>query len=231
MSASVSWKASAESRSRILTEHGVFWRHDGNKKRPYVRLSSGKISNGYFNGGIIAERPYLLDRCARALAWEYLVRSGTPIDRVLSPAMGGITLGHSLALHIYELSKRKGSEKPTDLCASYAEKTEEGFAFLRNLPREGERFLLTEDTLTTGGSVLKVHDAASSLFGSFEPYIVCLCNRTGETTLNGFELISYVEASFDTWEEGENPFTGGPELIAPIEKAKENWSLLTREYA
>lgn len=208
----------------MLSRLGVFWKHDGNPRRPYARLASGKISEGYFNGSVLAEHPYALENCARLLAREYLARAKEIPERIAVPAMGAITLGHALAHALEEHSRKQ-------VRFSYAEKDEGRFIFKRNPPQERERILLAEDTLTTGGSIMKVVETARTLFTPILPYLVVLCNRTGKESLDGFEIISFISAHFRAWEEGSNPYTpGGRELVPPVERPKEGWSLLTKSY-
>ena len=233
MRASEDWIESAEARAKELETHGVYWRHDGNPKRPYVRLRSGLLSNGYFNGGIICEWPDLLDWLVDELVEEYAARykqSGEDyfIDRVVGPAMGAITLAHSTARSLSLEFDESG------VFMSFAEKDKNGgFGFNRNPPKPGETILFVEDTVTTFETVLKVRDAVLRIIPDavFSPFVIVLCNRTGLESIEGFEIISLVAADFTTWKEGENPFTpDGKELVPPVENAKENWDELTREY-
>jgi orotate phosphoribosyltransferase len=229
MPATEHWKESAESRAKMLESRGVFWYHDGNPKRPYVRLRSGLISNGYFNGAVLGEYPVLLNTFAAELVGEYIAQRGTGriVHRVVGPAMGAITLAHAVAAKYFAEEK-----SAANIRMSFAEKDGDGFALKRSKPQDGERVLLVEDTVTTGGSVLKVRNAVlDAAKVTIEPYLLALCNRSGSKTLDGMEIISLVDGDFKTWKEGENPFTGGPELVPVVENAKDNWGLLTQAYA
>lgn len=243
MPATANWIARAYEREQGLQQRGVYWRHDGNPKRPYARLRSGLISNGYFNGAVMAESPALLDYAVRELIYEYGERTGHPIsaiaqllsrkppsdlpNRVVGPAMGAITLAHEVARLLDNMFALDGNVR-----TSFAEKQEDVFVFKRNLPRTGERIMLVEDTITTAGSIRKVRTAVTTLLGevSFSNYLMVLCNRTGQQEIDGMEIISYVDSVFHTWEEGNNPFTGGKELVPVVENVKENWDLLTKDY-
>jgi orotate phosphoribosyltransferase len=224
------WREQSLERATELERRGVFWRHDTNPKRPYVRLRSGLISNGYFNGGVLAESPALLDDIAGKLVGEYADQKplGSLPNRVIGPAMGAITLAHDVARWIDKAYDRGGEVR-----MSYAEKDGERFVFKRNPPRDGERILLVEDTVTTGISLARVCDAIYEAAPkvSILPYVLCICNRTGTSRLSGMDIISYLNADFNIWKEGENPFTpDGKELVPVVENAKENWSLLTKKY-
>jgi orotate phosphoribosyltransferase len=224
------WREQAAVRAAELERRGVFWRHDGNPKRPYVRLRSGLISNGYFNGGVIMESPALLADVTSELVHEYA--DGKLIhrlpNRVIGPAMGAITLAHEVARLIDNIRGRHGNT-----LMSFAEKDGEQFVFRRNPPKDGELILLVEDTLTTGISLARVCDAIYKIVpkASILPDVLCVCNRTGASRLSGMDITSYVNADFRTWKEGENPFTpDGKELVPVVENAKENWRVLTQKY-
>lgn len=232
MKPTTTWSEGHAARARALQDFGAFWYHDGNPNRPYVRLRSGLISNGYFNGAQLCERPAILDAMVKNLVDELLARYGHAIpvtDRVIGPAMGAITFAHSFASRYFWARK-----KADHIYTSFAEKDGDGFAFKRSMPRAGERLLLVEDTVTSGGSVLKVRDAARAAAPDvvIEPFLIAFCNRSGSDTLDGMNILSLVEGDFRTWEEGKNPYTDdGRELVPVVENAKNNWDVLTRDYA
>ena len=116
---------------------------------------------------------------------------------------------------------------------SFAEKEGDGFVFKRSKPLPGERVFLVEDTITTGGSVLRVKDAVKNIVPDalIMPVLPVLCNRSGKDSLDGMQIVSLVSGDFRMWKEGSNPFTAnGRELVPPVENVKDSWSVLTREY-
>ena len=243
MPASEKWLSERASRAKQLEQLGVFWYHDGNPKRPYVRLRSGLISNGYFNGAVLSELPAHLDAFAEELVHQYLFRTGAAIgvaapktiaNRIVGPAMGAITLAHAVAAKYYGAIRDCGFSSSSFVTrTSFAEKDGDDFTFKRSKPLQNERVLLVEDTITTGGSILKVRDAVlkAAPTAIIEPYLLSLCNRSGKDTLDGLEIVSLVDGDFKAWNEGENPFTGGEELVPDVKNAKDNWGLLTQAYA
>ncbi len=218
-----------------FTKLGVFWRHDGNPKRPYVRLTSGKISDLYFNGGkLISEHPATLREACKDLMWPWgpggFKRYG--FTRVIGPAKGAISFA-------YELAVQSG------IAYAYADAIKRpglGTVFeydgrFRTHFHDDERFVFCEDTITTGGSVLELIEMTRREFPniSFEglevpPTIMALCNRSGLAEIGGFRIKALIEIRGRTWEEGENPYTGGPELVPPVSAGKANWHLLTQAY-
>jgi orotate phosphoribosyltransferase len=109
----------------------------------HFRLSSGRHSNRFVQKFRILEDPRLVERVARALA------DATPAFRptvVVSAAVGGIVLGYETArqLGTFAIFVEKEGGKPT---------LRRGFAL-----GPGDRALVVEDVVTTGGSVREVMD-------------------------------------------------------------------------
>lgn len=202
---------------------GGIWRHDGNPKRPNVRTTSQKISNGCFNGDRILADGHLFGLACKAL-WRMASSHGITGEnlRIVGAAMGGISLSSRIA--------------EAGMCRSaYAEKSGDGLVFNRFILSPHEKFLLAEDTITTGGTLVKLREAvavACSANPTFAGAILALCNRSGKSELDGVPIFSLVSLSFDEWEEGSNPFTeDGKELVPPISEPKLNWHEVTRDYS
>ncbi len=225
-----------------FTALGAFWHHDGNPKRPYARLTSGKISNGFFNGGLVTSRPQLLADIVRTLVKGVWVDGGLRVTLqdaletnvqlqhpfatlTVGPAMGGITFASRLAEQL-------------EIGTTFAEKLEDnhGEFALKRLPPQHpptSRILLTEDTITSGKSVEAVRRAAlRDLPGvGIFPIVAAICNRSGESRLpSGLLICALIDCHMPTWDEGSNPFTpDGAELVPPV-RPKTHWIDLTKEY-
>jgi orotate phosphoribosyltransferase len=109
----------------------------------HFRLSSGRHSNRFVQKFRILEDPTLVDQVAEALVAEL---EPYEIDVVVSAAIGGIVLGYECARHLDTLGifVEKEDGKP---------KLRRGFEL-----DEGDRVLVVEDVVTTGGSVREVID-------------------------------------------------------------------------
>ena len=110
-------------------------------KEGHFLLSSGLHSSGYIQAALVLQYPHLAKRLCRELAKKF---ESCKIDVVVSPAIGGIIVGHEVA----------GFFK---VRAIYAER-ENGKMHLRrsfNL-NKGERILLVENIVTTGSSLCEV---------------------------------------------------------------------------
>ena len=208
-------------------EARALWRHDGRDDSPYARLSSGLISNMFCNVGRIAEEdPLLFWQCGQKLGFESIDRlrplPSTPRLRVIGAEYGGIALSVSIAAAIATAG------------SAFASKQKDGsLSFERAQLEPGEAFLMIEDTITTGGTLEKLERAAlaASPGCTFAPFVVAICNRSGQEEWAGRPILSLYTPDMSecrTWEEGNNPFTHGPELVPPIERPKLEWRALTR---
>lgn len=162
----------------------------------HFRLTSGRHSDRYVQKARVLERPETTMAMAREIATWY-----EGIDVVISPAVGAIALGFAVAL-------AAGAR------AIFAER-EQGRMTLRRgfvvLP--GERALVAEDVITTGGSAREVYDMVRA--GPGEALgVAALIDRS--TQPPGFPLRALVRVEATTWEPEECPLCGeGIPLDAP----------------
>jgi orotate phosphoribosyltransferase len=105
-------------------------------------LSSGLHSAQYLQCAQVQQYPRRLERLCAALAGNW---SGLGVTAVVGPAMGGIVLAYELA-------------RPLDARGLFMERSENGgFEFRRGFSvGKGDRVLVAEDVVTTGGSVKEV---------------------------------------------------------------------------
>lgn len=111
-------------------------------------LASGLHSDKYVEKFRLLERPHLVSQLCAEIVRRF---QGEKIDVVLGPAVGGIVLA-------FETARQLG-------CRYMFAETENGQRVLRrgfSLER-GERVLLVEDVVTTGGSVKATLDLALSM--------------------------------------------------------------------
>ena len=132
----------------------------------HFKLTSGRHSARYVEKFRLLEQPRLTSRLCREIARRF---SGEGIECVVGPVTGGIILAFETARHL-------------GVRAVYAERGEDGagFAFRRGFQlKAGERVLVVEDIVTTGGSVLQVLEAVREAGG--EPVGVgILVDRSGD---------------------------------------------------
>lgn len=142
-------------------------------KQGHFLLSSGLHSEVYIEKFYLLEHPEVLAAFVEAL----IPKLTGPFDKVVGPTMGGIIVA-------YELSRQLG------IPASYAEKSPDGGFVIRRGQgvAEGERILVADDVMTTGGSVSKTLEAVRKRGGEVVQVAV-LVDRAG-TPPTDFSYVS-----------------------------------------
>lgn len=112
-------------------------------EKGHFKLSSGLHSDTYIQCAALLQYPEVTQKLAAELAISYKDKK---IDTVVSPAIGGIVLGYAVA---QELGCR----------AIWAERQSGKMVFKRGFFLDnGEKVLVVEDVITTGGSVKEIID-------------------------------------------------------------------------
>jgi len=116
----------------------------------HFKLSSGLHSPGYLQSALVLQHPAEAEALGAALA--DLVRGPKP-DVVMSPALGGIVIGQEVA-------------RALQVRALFAERQEKALVLRRGFAlAPGERVLVIEDVVTTGGSTRETIDVATAAGG------------------------------------------------------------------
>jgi orotate phosphoribosyltransferase len=125
----------------------ALFRRSGALLEGHFRLSSGLHSAGYLQCALVLQEPR--DAAALGSALADQVR-GLNVEVVLSPAMGGIVIGHEVA-------------RGLGVRAIFAERQDGTLTLRRGFAlRPGERALVVEDVLTTGLSTRETIGVARS---------------------------------------------------------------------
>jgi orotate phosphoribosyltransferase len=129
-------------------------KESGALMKGHFRLSSGLHSDEYCQCAKVAEHPEISEEIGRALADLF---RDEEVDVVVSPAIGGIVIG-------YEVGRALGVR------AIWAERVDGAMTLKRGFAvSPGERALIIEDVVTTGGSVREVaqvvKDAGAEIVG------------------------------------------------------------------
>jgi orotate phosphoribosyltransferase len=118
----------------------------GGLRRGHFVLSSGRHGDTYLQCAVVLQWPPLAEALGEALAGRARPAYG-PVDVVVGPAMGGIVIGH-------EVARALGVRM---LFAERAAGAGRQLAVRRSFTLQaGERALIVEDVVTTGGSVVEV---------------------------------------------------------------------------
>ena len=122
----------------------------------HFRLTSGLHSSGYLQSALVLQHPRHAERLGQRLATALLglVSAEVP-DLVISPALGGLIIGHEVAraLGVRFLFTERDADRRMSLSR--------GFVLT-----PGERVFVVEDVITTGGStkeVIEIVRAAGAL--------------------------------------------------------------------
>jgi orotate phosphoribosyltransferase len=151
-------------------------------------LASGLHSSGYFEKFQVLQWPRYTERLCAMIADQF---RGAGIEVVAGPTTGGVILAYDVARRL-------------DVRGIFAERVEGGRAFRRGFKiRPGERVLVVDDVLTTGGSVREVVDAVRLLEGEVIAVAVLVDRSTGVDF--GAPLYSLLRLSFPTYPPDQCP--------------------------
>jgi orotate phosphoribosyltransferase len=146
--------------------------------------------------------PERASRLAIALAQQLPRELRAEIDKVVSPAMGGVIIGHEMG-------------RALDVEAVFVERPSGTFELRRGFTiDQGDQVLLVEDVVTTGLSSREAIKAIEAAGGEVIA-AAALVDRTGGGVDLGVPFFPLVEINFPTYAADELP----PELAAvPLEK-------------
>ena len=147
-------------------------------------LSSGLHSTGYLQCALILQHPADAEALGRALG-EKVKAAGHTVDVVLSPAMGGLIIGHDVG-------------RALGVRAIFAERVDGTLTLRRGFRIEpGERVLVVEDVVTTGKSTIETVAVAEQA-GATVAAAASIINRGGGDAL-AIPYVSLAEARFPTF--------------------------------
>lgn len=163
----------------------------------HFRLSSGKHSDTYFEKFQILQYPQHVQRLCSELTNRFRTE---PIDVVVGPTTGGVIIA-------YEVARQLGTR------AIYAEREGDKRVLRRGFTLcPGERVLVVDDILTTGGSVREVLEM-------LEPYRVqvvgvgILVDRAGGQVQLDTRLEALLRLNVQAWQPEECPLCQQEEPI------------------
>ena len=177
----------------LMTELGAL--HDG-----HFLLSSGLHSDKYFQCARILQFPELARELGAAIGSFF---DDEACDLVVSPAMGGLLIGHEVAR---ALGRR----------FVFAERKDGELMIRRGFELEpGEKVVIVEDVVTRGTSLLEVvkvvQDAGGVVIG-----LSSIIDRTGGDVELPMPLQSLARVKVETWEADDCPLCrDGKEITKP----------------
>jgi orotate phosphoribosyltransferase len=166
----------------------------------HFKLTSGLHSNRYIQCAQVFQYPDKVEELCKLLAQKL---QGKGITTVIGPAVGGIIFSYALssALNCKNI---------------YAERVEEKMSFRRNFSVEpGEKVVVVEDVVTTGGSAKEVAVLAQSL-GAEVVAICSLVDRSGGKVDFGVPFVPLIQMNVVTYQPDDCPLCKeGKPLIQP----------------
>ena len=155
-------------------------------------LSSGRHSAYYLQCARVLMDPERAGRLALALVQKLPRELRGQVQKVVSPAMGGVIIGH-------EMGRALGVE------AIFVERPEGVFELRRGFAVEaGEKVLMVEDVVTTGLSGREAMKAVEAA-GAEVVAAAALVDRTGGSVDLGVPFHALVTINFPTYAEDELP--------------------------
>ena len=155
-------------------------------------LTSGRHSNRYIEKFRLLEQPQLTSQLCAEIARRF---ADDDIECVIGPVTGGIILAFEVARHL-------------GCRAFYAERCKDGNGFeLRRgfKMRPGEKVLVVEDIVTTGGSVRQVVEAVREA-GAEVVGVALLVDRSGGNADFGAERVEpLLRMNIQSWAAEEVP--------------------------
>lgn len=156
----------------------------------HFKLTSGRHSDRYFQCALVIQHPQYCEYLCNELADRF---TEDEIDVVIGPAMGGIVMS-------YEMAKAIGVRSIFAERENGTMKLRRGFGII-----PGERVLVVEDVITTGGSVKEVIDLVKDAGGEVVGAAV-LVNRSGGQAELGVRIESLLDIPAVSYSPEDCPF-------------------------
>lgn len=167
----------------------------------HFKLTSGKHSNQYMQCAQLLKYPDLTEKVIGNLAHVF---KDDDIDIVIGPAMGGIIVA-------YEAARQLG--KP----GIFTERENGVMALRRGFQiKPGQKILVVEDVITTGGSVKEVIEVVEKM-GGIVAGVGVLVDRSGGKVTFGVKQAAVLTLDITSWEQEDCPLCkeGKTEAIKP----------------
>jgi orotate phosphoribosyltransferase len=157
--------------------------------RGHFKLSSGLHSEKYLQCALLLQYPEIAEKMAIAIAEKI---SGTGVDLVVGPALGGVTLA-------YEVARMLGVR------GIFTERDEGKVALRRGFSiKPGEKVLIVEDVVTTGLSTKEVMDVVKA-HGGVVAAVASIIDRSESKPDYGVKFVSLAKVKVETYKPEDCP--------------------------
>ena len=155
----------------------------------HFKLSSGLHSEKYLQCALVLQYPDMAEKLSKDLAGKF---SKNKIDVVIGPALGGVTLA-------YEVARAIGVR------GIFTERQDKKMVLRRGFSvSKGEKALIVEDVVTTGGSTKEVIELVKSL-GVDVAGVGSIIDRSSKGRDFGVPFESLAKVNVNTFEEKDCP--------------------------
>jgi orotate phosphoribosyltransferase len=153
----------------------------------HFRLTSGMHSPQYLQCALVLQYPEAAEDLGRRLAQELRSLAVTPVAVVVSPALGGVVIGH-------EVARGLGAR------AIFTERDQSGRMILRRgfTVAAGEAAVVVEDVVTTGGSTREVVEVITAA-GARVLAAGSIIDRSGGTAEVGAPRVALATLRVAAW--------------------------------
>lgn len=172
----------------------------------HFELRSKLHSDRYFQCANVLRYPRMAEKLCREVTARAVKsgKLGKRIDGVISPAVGGILVGHEVA-------------RTLGVKCVFAEKVQDGdrkdatgkpltkLAMRRFALKRGERYVVAEDVVTKGGRVQETIDLVKAAGAKVAGVVVLVDRSAGKVKFGRIPMFSLVQMTPVTWEPSECP--------------------------
>ncbi|MGE5417023.1 MAG: orotate phosphoribosyltransferase [Acidobacteriota bacterium] len=152
-------------------------------------LTSGRHSNQYMQCAQVLQYPEYTEQLAKELAAQF---AGDKIEMVVAPAVGGIIVA-------YEVARQLGVKSIFCERENYRMTLRRGFEI-----KPGQRILVVEDVVTTGGSVQEVVEVVKAAGGDVVGVAVLVDRSAGQIDF-GVKTKAALTMEIKSWPAEECP--------------------------
>jgi orotate phosphoribosyltransferase len=182
----------------------ALFRQSGALLDGHFKLSSGLHSSQYLQCALVLQHPQHAEALGRELA-DLLTGAGATV--VLSPALGGLIIGHEVA-------------RALGVRAIFAERQDGGLTLRRGFSlAEADRVVVIEDVVTTGGSTRETMEVAARA-GATVVSAGAIIDRGGGVATLGVPFRSLVTLQVPAYDPAECPLcAAGTPVTKPGSRA------------
>ena len=171
----------------------------------HFELRSKLHSNRYFQCANVLRYPRVAAKLCREVTRRAVAsgRLGKRIDGVISPAVGGILVGHEVAreLNVKCIFAEKVQGEGVDATG----KPNTVLALRRFSIKKGERYVVAEDVVTKGGRVQETIDLVKAAGGTVAGVVVLVDRSAGKVKFGRIPMFSLLQMTPETWTAAECP--------------------------